>query len=114
MPLKSPLFPLDYTPYHFALLSLFLAMSGYVFAMVLAFQQVFRLPAPRRVAWLALGAALLILLRQSWANLEFSLATGVYDLTAALYEVLAVGLLALAISRFAKEDAPASPKNPPP
>ncbi|MDR2624758.1 MAG: hypothetical protein LBC37_00315 [Zoogloeaceae bacterium] len=108
------MFPLDYTPYHFALLSLFLAMSGYVFAAMLAFQQVFGLPAPRRVAWLALSAALLVLLRQSWASLEFALATGVYDLTAALFEVLAVGLLVLAISRFAGEDAPASPKTPPP
>ena len=89
-------------------------MSGYVFAAMLAFRQFFSAPMPRRVAWLALGAGLLVLLLQSWASLEFTLATGIYDLAAALYEVLAVSLLALAIVRFAANDAPASPKNPPP
>ncbi|MDR1350146.1 MAG: hypothetical protein LBJ59_05085 [Zoogloeaceae bacterium] len=116
MPSKTRLFPpvFDYTPYHFTLLALFLAMGGYVFVALLALRQFFDAPAPRRVAWLALGAGLLVLLRQSWARLEFTLATSVYDLTAAVYEVLAVGLLALAILHFATDDAPASSKNPPP
>ncbi|MDR0736480.1 MAG: hypothetical protein LBF51_06580 [Zoogloeaceae bacterium] len=106
--------PLDYTPYHFALLGQFLAMSGYAFAVMFAFQQFFAAPAFRRIAWLALGAGLLALLRQSWARLEFTLATGIYDLTAAVYEILAVGFLLLAVVRFATDDAPAPPRNPPP
>ncbi|MDR2365213.1 MAG: hypothetical protein LBD68_05070 [Zoogloeaceae bacterium] len=113
---KTLLFPpvLDYTPYHFALLGLFLAMGGYVFAAMIALRQFLRLSLRRSVAWLALSAGLLVLLRQSWARLEFTLATGVYDLVGALYEVLAVGFLALAILRFAANDVPASPKSPPP
>ncbi|MDR0674165.1 MAG: hypothetical protein LBF93_11070 [Zoogloeaceae bacterium] len=114
MPLKSLLLPLDYTPYHFALLGLFVAMGGYVFSVMLAFRQFFAVSAPRRVTWLALGAGLLVLLRQSWASLEFSLATGIYDLTGAVHEVLAAGFLVLAMARFAAEDAPASPPKTPP
>jgi hypothetical protein len=103
---------LDYTPYRFTLLCLFLAMSGYVFAAMLALRQFFRVSLSRRVAWLALGAGLMVLLRQSWVRLEFTLATGVYDLLAALHEMLAVSFLLLAIFCFAADDAPALP--PPP
>jgi hypothetical protein len=69
-------FSLGISPYTLTLFGLFLGMSVQTFAAMLACQTWWN---RRNAEWFALAAAMLLILRQRWAALDFAVATGVYD-----------------------------------
>jgi hypothetical protein len=86
----------DLSPYMLTLYGLFLGLSAQALASYLAICQCFGKNA--RKVWLAFTCAMLFLLRQRWANFEFSLATGVYDSLSAFCDLFASLFLCLAIA----------------
>jgi hypothetical protein len=95
---------LEFSPYHLSLLGLVLTMSLQGLSVFLAWRQWLAAAvlghSPWRTPWLPLGLGILFLLRQSWGALEFSLFTGVYDVAAVSYQLLAAFCLLLAVSGF--------------
>ncbi|MCL2076090.1 MAG: hypothetical protein FWH15_06580 [Betaproteobacteria bacterium] len=92
----------DLSPYALSLYALFLGMCAQTFALALTLRQC--LGKRNRNTWIALALAMLFLLRQRWAALEFSLATGVYDSFSAFCDLLASLLLCLAIIGFIRAE----------
>jgi len=100
MLLKS--FPaFDFSPYALTLYGLFLGMGAQTLAFYLALCQCFGKNA--RAVWLALTCALFFLLRQRWADFEFSLATGIYDSVSALGNLFASLFLCVAVAGFIRQ-----------
>jgi|GEM_PF-2126800 len=94
MPLNT--FPtLDLSPYALSLYGLFLGMCAQTFASFFALTRCTK--RPNRMIWMAFAIAMLFLLRQRWAALEFSLATGVYDVFSAFCDLCASLFLCIAV-----------------
>lgn len=102
--------PLEWSPYTFSLLGLGLAMSIQALSVFLIWQQwlvaAVLKHTPWRTPWLAMGFGILFLLRQCWSALEFSLATGVYDIGSTCNQLIAAFFLLLAIIGFSTTRRP--------
>jgi len=96
----------DLSPYALSLYALFAGLCAQTFASFFALRQCSGKPG--REVWLAMTIAMLFLLRQRWAALEFSLVTGVYDGFSAFCDLCVSLFLCLAIIGFIRLERRAS------